>query len=50
VDEDLADVSLVPAGQKLIQQLVAELVPFGRRPGEETAVRALLEPLGSREW
>lgn len=49
VNEELADVALVPAGREIVQQLMAELVPFGRQAGEELGVRALLEPLDGGE-
>ncbi|MET8080867.1 hypothetical protein [Streptomyces sp. NPDC005303] len=49
VDKELADVALVPAGRELVQQVVGELVSFGREPGKELGVRALLDPLDSGE-
>ncbi|MCT9075226.1 hypothetical protein [Streptomyces fulvoviolaceus] len=49
VDEELADVALIPAGRQLIQQVVGELVPFGRQLSEELGVRALLDPLDGGE-
>ncbi|MFH9090965.1 hypothetical protein [Streptomyces sp. NPDC017673] len=49
MDEELADVALVPVGWELVQQLVGELTAFGRQLSEELGVRAVLDPLNGAE-
>lgn len=49
VDEQLADVPLVPAGRELVQQLVCERVAFCNESGKKLGVRAFLDPLDGGE-